>query len=377
MELDSRRPRTRILHCIPTLEGGGAERQLALLAAEQVRVGYEVDVAVVRRGVHCSRLLEGGATVHGLADRGAHPLFVARRIQSLVRALRPDVVQTWLPMMDILGGWAACQQRVPWVLSERSSEQAYPPGIVTTTRAILARAASAVVANSESGRTYWSRRVDVPGWVAPNALPLGEIDAAPQADIRSGRPLVLFVGRLSPEKDPLLFVEAMKRVVSVVPAHAMICGRGPLQAEVERVRQANVAAGYLSLAGYRDDVWSLMKAAGAFVSTSVFEGRPAAVIEAMAARCPVVLSDIPAHREIADEQSARYFPPNDPSAAATAIAETLSGGPAVAERIRRARATAEGWTLQRLASRYDQVYRSVAGRIPRKTSLGRIFGVLH
>jgi glycosyltransferase involved in cell wall biosynthesis len=50
----------------------------------------------------------------------------------------------------------------------------------------------------------------------------------------------------------------------------------------------------------RDDVFVLCADADVFVSTSHGEGLPVAVLEAMAAGCPVILSDIPPHRELAD-----------------------------------------------------------------------------
>src|SRR5205085_4599406 len=58
-------------------------------------------------------------------------------------------------------------------------------------------------------------------------------------------------------------------------------------------------------------VWALMKSASLFVSLSAYEGSPVAVMEALACECPVILSDIPAHREFADEQSAVFTDPTN------------------------------------------------------------------
>ncbi len=53
-------------------------------------------------------------------------------------------------------------------------------------------------------------------------------------------------------------------------------------------------------------VWALMKKASVFVSLSAYEGCPNTVMEAMACGCPIIVSDIPEHREILDEQSALF-----------------------------------------------------------------------
>ena len=115
----------RVLHIIPTLEGGGAERQLSMLAAEQARRGCDVHVALRRTGVHAGAIRDCGVQLHKLGDvRSVDPrLFFALR--KIIRSVRPDVVQTWLPQMDLIGGLAAASERIPWVVSERTSGPYY------------------------------------------------------------------------------------------------------------------------------------------------------------------------------------------------------------------------------------------------------------
>jgi len=57
-----------ILHAIPTLGGGGAERQLCMLASEQARRGACVHVAIRRGGVHEPVLKKCGVHIHELGD---------------------------------------------------------------------------------------------------------------------------------------------------------------------------------------------------------------------------------------------------------------------------------------------------------------------
>src|SRR5436190_16981302 len=111
----------RILHIIPTLEGGGAERQLSMLAAEQARRGHDVHVAVRRTGVHAQTTRNSGVRVHELGNlRSFDPrLFLA--LKCVIATVRPDIVQTWLPQMDVLGGAAIFSSRIPWIISERTS----------------------------------------------------------------------------------------------------------------------------------------------------------------------------------------------------------------------------------------------------------------
>lgn len=368
-------PRFRVLHCIPSMTGGGAERQLALLSAAQVRRGHEVHVALVRRGANFQRLVSSGAIIHqlgavaedvrdGLVEgqlSARQRLDVATDVVRLISRLQPHVTQTWLPSMDVVGGSAATLAGVPWVLSERESASSYPPGAATRGREIVARTAAAVVANSAAGAVYWSSRLSGRTVeVIPNAAPIDEIDASPPATAWPRGSLVLFVGRLCAQKDPLMFVESVRLAAREVPVHAVLCGVGPMHGEIQQAVSEAGLQGGVTIAGYRSDVWSLMKSAGAMVSTSLFEGRPNGVIEAMAARCPVVLSDIPEHREVADETVASFARTHAPADFAAALVDTVRGGTLVEERIARARAAAERWSVDGLVARYDQVYERIA-----------------
>lgn len=358
----------RILHCIPSMTGGGAERQLGLLASAQARGGDDVHVAMFRSCVHIEGLRAVGATVHLLTGHArktgrslpaALRLAVAVEVSSLVWRLKPDVVQTWLPPMDLIGGMAACVRRVPWVLSERSSAPQYPDGPLTFARKALAEATSAIVANSGGGREYWTSILHkgVPVEVIPNAISVKAIDEASPAPSSSRDTLVLFVGRLSDEKGPLEFVDAMARLPRDLPVRALLCGDGQLRGRIDAAIAAANLGARVSVVGYREDVWSLLKAAGALVSTSRFEGRPNAVEEAMAARCPVILSDITGHREIADESTALFVPCGDSDGFAAAVVETLRRGPAVEERVRQARRAVEHRSVTDIARRYGEVYK--------------------
>jgi len=94
-----------------------------------------------------------------------------------------------------------------------------------------------------------------------------------------------------------------------------------------------------------------MKRAGVFASLSRFEGSPNAVMEAMVCGCPLVLSDIAAHRELAGDGGAWFVPPDDAAAAAAAIREALASPPAADTRARAAQ-----WSVGSMARRYEEIY---------------------
>lgn len=355
-----------ILHVIPTLEGGGAERQLTMLANEQARRGWSVHVALRRGGgVHEQRLRRGQVVSHPLGDfKGPHPLLIARA-GSLVRRIRPDVVQTWLPQMDIVGGVVALLSSVPWVLSERASKEAYQrtPALAWM-RCRLAQYAKAVVANSVEGAKYWDRMLPAVEGVATvaNAVDVAAIRcAAPMSCQASGDTgqTFLFVGRLVHQKAPEILIQAVRHVPERHDVHALLIGDGPLRQEVCASITAHSLENRVSILPYQADWWGLLRTAAALVSSSRFEGQPNVVLEAMAAGCPVIVSDIPAHRAILDKRSALIVPRDNPAALADAIVSLLSDPEAARERAERASERLAGFTIQAAADAYERVYARV------------------
>lgn len=362
------RPR-RILHCIPSMGGGGAERQLAYVSKELVRLGWEVHVALGAGGPNLARLEAGGATVHRLRQRGSHnPLLLGDLLRTIER-VEPALVQVWMLQMEILGGLAARRARLPLIFSERCSELAYPPSVKHWLRQRTAARASAVVSNSQEGRKYWESRLDarVPQYVVPNALPIEEIDSVPAANpaaagVPASEDLVLFAGRLTEQKNPATFVAAVAALLKRHRVAAIVAGEGPLRDNLRRLARERGIEDRVIFCGYRQDLWSWMKRAAMFVSPSLFEGHPNTVMEAAACRCALVVSDIPAHRAFLDQSSSLLVPANSAEAIAEAMAQILVEPEAARRRANRAREIASLWSVERIAQQYDRVYTEVLNR---------------
>jgi glycosyltransferase involved in cell wall biosynthesis len=112
----------------------------------------------------------------------------------------------------------------------------------------------------------------------------------------------------------------------------------------------------VTVSGVRSDLWGVMKAATALVSPSLFEGQPNVVLEAAAAGCPLVLSDIKAHRDVADESSAIFFRPDSPAELAGALLATLRDPAAASRRAAHALRMADGYSVGRAVTGYQSIY---------------------
>jgi glycosyltransferase involved in cell wall biosynthesis len=351
----------KILLCIPTLEYGGAERQLCYLAEELTRMGHEIHVALIRRGAHFERMVAAGAIVHEIHTRGHHDPRLFVNLARLMRKLKPDVVQTCNMQMDVAAGAAALLTRTPWVLCELSAAPCYPRGWKSSLRRMLGKRAGAIVSNSRQGDAYWLE-VDLRRrYVIVNAVPLAEIDAV-ETDVPD-RQTVLFAGRMDDGKNVGSLIDALSRIANGIDFEVVLCGDGPRRPELEQLAADRGLTKRILFPGYVTNVWQRMKSAAVFVSLSRYEGCPNVVLEAMACGCPLVVSDIPAHREILDEESALFVPCGDAAAAAEAIRKTLSARAAAESRARIARTLTVLWSVETMARGFEAVYADVSGQM--------------
>jgi glycosyltransferase involved in cell wall biosynthesis len=353
-----------ILNSIVRMALGGAERQLVQLSSGLCGRDVEVHVATAHPG-YCDRQLEAtGAVLHRLRALGKYDITLIPRMARLIRRLRPDVVATWLPQMDIVTGIAARMANVPWIVCERSAAEAYPPGVLLSLRTRLVVHADAVIANSEVGRQYWRRYVDEARiHVIPNIVPLPAIErASATTESPGGEDVILYVGRFSAEKNLDRLIEALASVLPGRRAKAVFCGDGPLRGAMEQKAAALGIADRMLFLGEVADVWGWMKRAAVVVGVSVFEGNPNTALEAIACGAPLVVSDIPAYRALVDGHSAWLVDPLSAESIAGGLRSALGDRAEAKARAERARTVVAGRSADDIAARYIEVFENVVKR---------------
>jgi glycosyltransferase involved in cell wall biosynthesis len=356
-----------ILHLIPTLEASGAENQLEYLSTELIRMGWTVHVSYLRPGSNAEPLRQAGTILHPIKHRSAYDLRIPLLIYSTIRAVRPAIVQTWLPMMDIAGGITSRIAGIPWILTERNTPPTRDVSLQFRLRFLLARFANAVVSNSRPADQRWSSKL--PNRVLHstifNGIPFKRIQPAEAAKLSrfglsDSKDLILYIGRLwKTQKNISNLLEAMRLTLEQSNAVALVCGSGPLEAETRQFIERHALSGRMAAPGFVSPPWSLLKRASVFVSLSCYEGMPNTVMEAMASACPLVVSDISAHRELVDSSSALLVPAGDPHAAAQAILATLENPQAARARASNALALAKQWSIEKMATDYQALYEAV------------------
>jgi len=356
-----------VLHLIPTLSGGGAERQLSMLAAEQSRRGWNVHVGIRRGGVHEDFLRASGVVIHLLGDhRGINPLLLFQ-INNIVKQIKPDFIQTWLPQMDIVGGIAALWNSVSLIISERTTGLGYKKiKLQAWVRCHLARYADAIVANSSTGVDYWNNITYIhrPIFQIANAIDVEAIRKAISMPRKVSKLIddkheILVVGRFNPDKGLETVIQSIKLIPESYNIHVSIIGEGPLHDEIEVLINVAGLHDRIALLPYLPSWWEKLKDTSVLISMSRYEGQPNVVIEAMAAGCPLIVSDIPAHRELLCEDSAMLVPLDDSAILAKTIVSFLSDSISANQRAELAMFRTNDFTIEIAADAYESVYEKV------------------
>jgi len=356
----------RVLLAINTLARGGAERQLVELATGLDRGLFSVSVlCVVAGGPLADELTSAGISVAVFDSR--NPLELLRLIAH-VRGQRPDIVHSFLFGSNIVGTLAATLARTPVVITSRRSLGFFKDGRphYDLLQGIANRFSDVVVANSEAVREDTLRREHlgaekvrtIYNGVAPNVASTDR-DRVRATLLGDGNTLVIVVANLIPYKGLDYFVDAWRDVVRTVPgARAVIVGEGPARTELE-ARAADLS-GSIRFIGSRHDVPELLQAADLVVQSSLYEGFPNAILEAMAAGRAVVATAVGGTVEAVEpERTGILVSPRDSAALAAAIARVLTQ-PDLARSYGlagRKRVEAE-FSVARMVGRYADLYMS-------------------
>jgi glycosyltransferase involved in cell wall biosynthesis len=175
------------------------------------------------------------------------------------------------------------------------------------------------------------------------------------------RPLVLQVGQLRIQKDPLTFAEGAARVLQTCSeAQFVLVGEGPLRERmVAHVRKLRLEE-YVRLVGWVESASRLMPASDLITLTSLWEGMPYALLEAMGWSRPIVATAVNGCPEVVEHgKTGLLVPAGDAVAWARAVVSLLTD-PARANRmgIRGRKRLEERFTLQDMVSQVEALYAS-------------------
>jgi len=376
---------TPIALVITDLDVGGAERALVNLVVRLDRSRWSpVVINLSGEGALVEPIRRAGIVCENLGLDRRRPIRGVLRLATVLRRHRPALVQSFLFHANLAARLAAPLAGFPKVVGGLRVAERRKRWHRTLDR-LTSRLTRGSVCVSEGVRRF---SVETAGLdparlvVIPNGVDPARFDEArpvPRAEIGVGDGdfLALAVGRLDVQKGLDDLLAAAERVIPVRPRFRLaIVGDGPLRGWLDAEIAARPAlTGRVLRLGRRDDVPGLMRSADLLVHAALWEGMPNVVLEAMAARLPVVATMVEGVEElVVPDRTGWLVPPAAPDRFAQALLEAIDDpeGARAKGRDGRERVEAE-YSLQRVVSLHDEFWSRILGYKPIDAMPSRFF----
>lgn len=373
---------TRVCHFASGDLWAGAEVQVAtLLGALRQFPDLELSALLLNRGRLSDELTCRGIPVAVCDESRLGIVQLLRAVTKHVREIRPHIlhshrykehilgafagrlshnprmVQTYHGLEENLPGWAGLKMNLYKGLNVAVGK-AMADGIVGVsseiTNILKGRYPSADVRCIRNG-------IDL-ARVAPTVERLAmraQLGIAPETFV------VGTVGRLMPIKGFEYLIEAfaqLRRQHGLQDSKLVIVGDGPLRAVLGQCAETQEVSRSVMFLGMRTDVYNILNGFDVFALSSLHEGVPMVLLEAMALGVPIVASHVGGIPEILeDRREAVLVPPNEPQALARAIGVLAESSGLRAQLIRAARVRVETqFSIQSSAAKMREMYRSIS-----------------
>lgn len=353
---------TDIIFIIHDMRGGGAQRVALTLIDEWIRQGRKVHVITwlapetdffvlpdaVRRTVIGKRPQNSGRLAAHLSNVRA-----ISRIRRSLRRDNPKAVVSFITVTNIFVILAAFGLKNRLLISERNDPTRQIAGPVWgALRWFLYRFADVVTANTTHAVEAMT------GYVPTRKLAVvaNPVVLAPPVAPGDRSAVILSVGRLVPQKNQRLIIAALSSLKTRAGDWRVeILGEGPERVALTALAESSGIADRVALPGTVPDPSPHYRAAGIFVLSSVYEGTPNVLLEAMAHGLPCIVSDsLPGALEyVEDRVSGLIFQSGDASHLAECLAALIED-PDLRRRLGdEARKRMEGYSVEKVSAQWD------------------------
>jgi glycosyltransferase involved in cell wall biosynthesis len=350
----------KILHVIDSLEIGGAEKLVAQLCRLQRKQSDEVLIYCLEKlGFLGKKLVNEGFKVE--LGRGTSLPFAFFNALSVLRRHSPDIVHCHNATATIIAAAAARLIGIQNVVSTRHGLVAPPHNLRQELKfGLAARYCNWIVAVCEQAKCNLQSlplvKKEQIVCIYNGTAPIRRVPGKPSTD---GRFTILHVGRLTAAKDQTSLLIAFAVARSTNPKFSLIIvGDGALRHSLENLAVTLGIGSDVSFTGEQTDVASYYSCADLFVMSSISEGLPISLLEAMSIGLPAVVTRVGGMPEVIEQAGAGVVvPASAPEELAAAIVN-LSRRPDLLESFRLAGLNAyeDRYTPERMEQSYRELY---------------------
>jgi len=290
-----------IAFCITGLQPGGAERALVQIVTRLDRKQWDPTVySLTGSGPLVENLQQSGISTEILQASSPWDVRIIWRLAQKFKAQKPVLLQTFLFHANLAGRLAARLAHIPHVVSGIRVSEKRRNGHLLLDR-LTNRLVELNICVSQSVADFSvkeGRLSEAKVTVVPNGVEFKRFAEAEPFDlscwnIPQSAQKILCVGRLDPQKAPGDLLAAFLKFAEQAPDfHLIYAGDGPLKDELQQRAANSPFLDQIHFAGWQSQIPELMRAADCLVLSSLWEGMPNVVLEAMAAGLPVISTKV-------------------------------------------------------------------------------------
>ncbi len=365
----------RILQIINNLDIGGAEQLLVSTLSRFNQAKYHISVCCLEKtGPLEFDLRKQGFQVIRLNVRSPFVLLGLIRLFRYVRREKIDLVHTHLFKSDFIGGLTARLAGAPRWISTKHDEGTWMNPLVQFLDRKLSAQIDAIIVDSNAVKKAAERR-GLPAKkmtvIHPSTIDLAKLSAQKinleaikqELSLHRFQNFVGIIGRLHPVKGHEFFLAAAQKVHrELSDTLFLIVGHGPLRSYLERQVEKLGLREYVLFIDYRENLFEILTVLDVVVLTSLSEGFPMVVLEAMAISKPIIATRVGGISEVlVDGEMGLLVSPRDVEALAEGILKLLKNPQAAYAMGRHGKERlAAGFTVQHMVQGIETVYDAIA-----------------
>jgi glycosyltransferase involved in cell wall biosynthesis len=378
----------KILRVISRMNIGGPAIHVTLLTEKLQAPDYESILVTGSLGA------EEGDMMYYAHEHGVSPVIIPHmarslnpfrdfmtfwRLYRLMVKHKPDIVHTHTSKAGFVGRWAAKLAGVPVIVHTfhgHTFHSYFSPAVsrvFITLEQITAKISDTIIALTQGLRRELTETYHITRKERMIVLPLGlDLERFARTPRKEGKfreawgipadaPLIGIAGRFVPIKNHPMFLEAAAMIKAQKPnAHFVMVGDGELRHQVEAKIKELGLTGSITLTGWQEDMTLPYADMNVFVMTSLNEGTPVTVIEALAAGCPVVATAVGGLPDLLDGGAfGTLVPSRDVEALTKAILQMLDNPPNTTAA---QNAMLDRYGIDRLVRDLDSLYKGLLTR---------------
>lgn len=349
----------RVLHCIHSISGGGAERQLRLLA--NVSVGYGMYAAIFCVSDEGSNGIDQSVKIYKSKRAHRYDIEIFPALHAAIGDFAPHIVHVWVPVaVTIPSLLVSAWHRIPCVFSYRNPmlfERLATYGEFILATAFCKKVVSNNLIEQSSPAFRWLYR-QKNGETIFNAVSADRQVNGYKATRNYFR--FLFVGRLTRQKNVLFMLDALKGLLHKSNWILDIFGVGELEGQVREAIKNWGLSSRVNLRGYSNDIYHEMHDADLLLFPSLYEGMSNVLLEALALGLPVIASDIASSRYIIRKIDCVYwFDCRSKQQFAAGIEQFIHNPGLFAKKVENGKELAEKFSKEVMATSYSNLYQAL------------------